>query len=55
MTGLMEQNAEYQRRLAEHLFDSEGFEEAMIFAREREWDGVLDCLLEIEKERRLKS
>ncbi len=54
MTERLEENADYQRRLAERLFEAEGFEEAVIFAREREWDGVLDWLFVLQKERGLR-
>jgi len=41
----MENNSTYQREMAEQLVQSEGWAEAMLFAHEFQWDGVMSHIL----------
>ena len=45
----MEDNSTYQREMAESLVRSVGWHEAMQFAREYQWDGVLGHILALER------
>ena len=48
----MEDNSTYQREMAEQLAQSVGWHEAMEFAREYEWDGVMSHILALEPDRK---
>lgn len=44
----MQDNASYQREMAESLVQSCGWRDALEFARECEWDGVLRHILALD-------
>tara|TARA_B100000676_G_C17829495_1_gene707052 strand:+ start:442 stop:606 length:165 start_codon:yes stop_codon:yes gene_type:complete len=50
----MEDNSTYQREMAEHLVQSVGWYEAMGFAREYQWEGVMIHILALEPNRGIK-
>ena len=45
-------NSTYQREMAEQLVQSVGWHEAMEFAREYQWDGVMTHILALEPDRK---
>lgn len=48
----MEDNSTYQREMAEQLVQSVGWREAVEFAREYQWDGVMTHISAIEPDRK---
>ena len=54
LSGVMETKTEYQRQLAESLIRSVGVEEAVYFALQNQWMGVLAHLPSDAPTRRLK-
>ena len=48
---MMSQTTDYQRQLAERLIESDDFEDAIDFARENQWEGVLNWLLVLRREK----
>lgn len=48
---MMSQTTDYQRQLAERLIESDDFEDAIDFARENQWEGVLNWLFVLRQEK----
>lgn len=45
------QTTDYQRELAERLIEDDDIEDAIEFARENQWEGVLSWLLGLRQEK----